>query len=371
MPDPGRRAWYLPPRMWWRKSKPAAQNGAPASPRGDAGAAGRPPGTSGRDARPPGETSGSDSRANAAPNAPGGPPIIRSVGTNGVGAHTNGAPHGDAHIFVDNVRKQFGSTVVLHGITMKLRRKETAVIIGGSGAGKTTLLRLLIGLERPSSGSIWIDGEDISHLDDYQMNRVRQKFGMVFQYAALLDSLTVLENVAFPLREHRKRMSNREIRERVVTMLNSLGLENKEDRMPSELSGGQRKRVGLARALMLEPEIIVYDEPTSGLDPHTSRTVDDLIEKTRDQFNVTSVVISHDMTSTFRIAHQAFLLINGRVAAEGTPDYLANGDNQVARDFIRASGVDYQNISRITDGAEGGTSGETVIRYTDDRGAAE
>jgi phospholipid/cholesterol/gamma-HCH transport system ATP-binding protein len=337
--------------MWWKKSKPAASNGAPASPRRDAGDADRPPGTS---TSAPGGANGATPRVNGA-------------------APSSAAAGGEIHIYVEDVRKQFGRTLVLRGITMKLYRKQTAVIIGGSGAGKTTLLRLLIGLERPSSGHIWVDGEDISFLDDYQMNRVRQKFGMVFQYAALLDSLTVLENVAFPLREHRKQMSNKEVRERVVTMLNSLGLENKENRMPSELSGGQRKRVGLARALMLEPEIIVYDEPTSGLDPHTSRTVDDLIEKTRDEFNVTSIVISHDMTSTFRIAHQAFLLIDGMVAAEGTPDYLANGDNEVARKFIRASGVDYQNIERITDGGPTATDEPVVIRYNnnDERGAAE
>jgi phospholipid/cholesterol/gamma-HCH transport system ATP-binding protein len=230
---------------------------------------------------------------------------------------------------------------------MHLHRKETAVIIGGSGAGKTTLLRLLIGLEQPTTGHIWVDGEDMAYLNDFEMNKMRQKFGMVFQYAALLDSLTVLDNVAFPLREHRKNLGKSEVKDRVVKMLNLLGLENKENRMPSELSGGQRKRVGLARALMLEPQILIYDEPTSGLDPLTSRMVDDLIEETRDRFNVTSVVISHDMASTFRIAHQAFLLVNGRVIAEGTPDQLANGDNEDARKFIVASGVAWERLSRV------------------------
>jgi phospholipid/cholesterol/gamma-HCH transport system ATP-binding protein len=179
------------------------------------------------------------------------------------------------------------------------------------------------------------------------MNKVRQKFGMVFQYAALLDSLTVLENVAFPLREHRKDMTRKQIKEKVVGMLNQLGLVDKEHNMPSELSGGQRKRVGLARALMLEPEVLVYDEPTSGLDPHTSRMVDDLIEETRARFNVTSVVISHDMTSCFRIAHKAYLLIDGLVAAEGTPEDLAFGDSDVARDFIAKSGISPKDLDRI------------------------
>lgn len=253
------------------------------------------------------------------------------------------------HIFVDDVRKSFGSTNVLKGITLHLRRKETAVIIGGSGAGKTTLLRLLIGLEQPTTGHIWVDGEDMAYLDEVQMNKMRKKFGMVFQYAALLDSLNVLDNVAFPLREHRRDLNSSAVKDKVVSMLNLLGLENKEDRMPSELSGGQRKRVGLARALMLEPEILIYDEPTSGLDPLTSRMVDDLIESTRDRFGITSVVISHDMASTFRIAHQAFLVVQGKVIAEGKPDELAHGDNEEARAFIAASGVNTDNVSRVTD----------------------
>ena len=253
------------------------------------------------------------------------------------------------HIFVDDLRKSFGTTHVLKGITMHLRRKETAVVIGGSGAGKTTLLRLLIGLEKPSSGHIWVDGEDIGPLNEREMNRVRTKFGMVFQYAALLDSLNNFDNVAFPLRGHRKDLSEAEIRDKVVKMMNQLGLENKEKRMPSELSGGQRKRVGLARALMLEPKILVYDEPTSGLDPHTSRMVDDLIEETRDRFSVTSVVISHDMASTFRIAHQAFLVIQGLVVAHGTPDELAYGESEISREFIKASGIDPEKLSRVND----------------------
>jgi phospholipid/cholesterol/gamma-HCH transport system ATP-binding protein len=251
------------------------------------------------------------------------------------------------HIVFDQIHKRFGKSVVLDDINIRFRRHETAVIIGGSGAGKTTLLRLLIGLDKPSSGHIWVNGIDIAPLGEYKMNEVRQKFGMVFQYAALLDSLTVMENVAFPLREHRKDLSNKHVAQKVSAMLEQLGIGGKEQNMPSELSGGQRKRVGLARALMLEPEVLVYDEPTSGLDPHTSRMVDDLIEETRDRFNVTSVVISHDMASCFRIAHKAYLLIQGKVAASGTPEELAFGDNQVARDFIAGSGVSPEQLERI------------------------
>jgi phospholipid/cholesterol/gamma-HCH transport system ATP-binding protein len=262
---------------------------------------------------------------------------------------TAAAPHldEDDHVVLEDVWKSFGDVVVLREINIRFKRHETAVIIGGSGAGKTTLLRLLIGLDKPTRGHIWVNGEDIAPLGEYHMNRVRQKFGMVFQFAALLDSLTVFENVAFPLREHRKAMNEAQIRDRVVSTLNLLDLVDKEGHMPSELSGGQRKRVGLARALMLEPEVLVYDEPTSGLDPHTSRMVDDLIEKTRDRFGVTSVVISHDMASTFRIAHRAYLLIDGEVAAAGTPEELAYGDNEVARSFIAASGVHPGELGKL------------------------
>ncbi len=268
----------------------------------------------------------------------------------------------DDHIFVDDVKKNFGSTIVLRGVTMHFKRHQTAVVIGGSGAGKTTLLRMLIALEKPTTGHIWVDGEDLAPLNEFQLNRVRKKFGMVFQYAALLDSLTVFENVAFPLREHQN-LSRKDMKEKVVGMLNLLGLENKEDRMPSELSGGQRKRVGLARALMLEPKILIYDEPTSGLDPLTSRMVDDLIEETRERFDVTSVVISHDMTSTFRIAHQAFLLVQGLVIASGKPDDLAYGSNDAAREFIAASGIAPEKIRRVDRPAEGHTNEDEVIRY--------
>jgi phospholipid/cholesterol/gamma-HCH transport system ATP-binding protein len=255
----------------------------------------------------------------------------------------------DDHVVFDRLHKSFGPVHVLKGIDIRFKRHQTAVIIGGSGAGKTTLLRLLIGLEKASNGHIWVNRRDITPLGEYEMNRVRQRFGMVFQYAALLDSLTVLENVAFPLREHRKDMSARQIKEKVVHMLNQLDLYDKESHMPSELSGGQRKRVGLARALMLEPELLVYDEPTSGLDPHTSRMVDDLIEETREKFSITSVVISHDMASCFRIAHKAYLLIQGQVAASGTPAELAFGDNEVSREFIAKSGIDANNIDRIVE----------------------
>jgi phospholipid/cholesterol/gamma-HCH transport system ATP-binding protein len=249
------------------------------------------------------------------------------------------------HIVLEHVHKRFGDRDVLRDINLVVPRGQTTVVLGGSGAGKTTLLRLLIALERPTTGHIYVDGEDITLLDDVKLNQVRRKFGMVFQYAALLDSMSVLENVAFPLREH-TRMPDADIRREVSEKLRLLGLQGTERLFPSQLSGGMRKRVGIARALMLKPQILIYDEPTSGLDPHTSRMVDDLIEQMREIFNVTSVVISHDMASAFRIAHHACLLADGRIAAEGTPDELMSGANEAARAFIAASAVDVARISR-------------------------
>jgi len=268
-------------------------------------------------------------------------PLVHAGGTNGVGP--------DDIVVLREVKKSFGDQEVLRGINLVARRKETVVIIGGSGAGKTTLLRLIVALDRPTSGQILVEGEDIAVVSEKELNRIRKKFGMVYQYAALLDSISVFDNIAFPLVEHTK-MPKKEIKERVMEKLEILGLDPKlvAPKFPSELSGGMRKRVGLARALMLEPPILVYDEPTSGLDPLTSRLVDDLIEEMRERFNVTSIVISHDIASCFRIAHQAILLIQGKVEAFGPPDSLVNGPSEVARDFIRNSGVDVHGLSRVT-----------------------
>jgi phospholipid/cholesterol/gamma-HCH transport system ATP-binding protein len=247
-------------------------------------------------------------------------------------------------VVLKEVRKSFGDTEVLRGIDLVCRHGETTCIVGGSGAGKTTLLRLVVALEKPTSGSIYVDGEDTVPMSDRQLNTVRQKFGMVYQYAALLDSINVLDNVAFPLVEHTK-LSRAEIRQRVVDKLRILELdESVLAKFPAELSGGMRKRVGLARALMLDPPIVVYDEPTSGLDPLTSRAVDELIDETRRRFGVTSLVITHDIASCFRLADQAVLLIKGQIAARGRPEELAHGDNEVAGDFIRMSGVDVDTI---------------------------
>jgi phospholipid/cholesterol/gamma-HCH transport system ATP-binding protein len=248
------------------------------------------------------------------------------------------------HILVERLEKKFGTHRVLRDVNMRVGRGDVAVIIGGSGAGKTTLLKILIGLDRPTSGSVFVDGVDMFQLSGRKLNELRRKFGMVFQYSALLDSMTVLDNVAFPLREHTK-LKEKEIRQKVREKLNVLGLENVDNKYPSELSGGMRKRVALARALMLEPQAILYDEPTSGLDPLTSRRVDDLILETRDRFGVTSIVISHDMAGALRMADCIFLLAKGEIVASGTPRKLVAGSNKIVQDFIEASGIDAERLT--------------------------
>jgi len=247
------------------------------------------------------------------------------------------------HIVVEGLGKRFGSFEALADVDMSIRRGEITVIIGGSGAGKTTLLKILIGLDRATTGSIRVNDLDIVRLSERELTKVRKRFGMVFQYSALLDSMNVLENVAFPLREHTK-LAEREVRERVRDKLAVLGLQGTEERYPSELSGGMRKRVGLARALMLEPEAVLYDEPTSGLDPITSRKVDDLIVETRDRFGVTSIVISHDMAGALRIADQIVLLANGRVVAAGRPRELVASGTALLREFIESSGIEAERL---------------------------
>jgi len=256
----------------------------------------------------------------------------------------------DEHIVVEGLSKRFEDFVALADIDLTIRRGQIAVIIGGSGAGKSTLVKLLIGLEKPSTGAIYVDGVDIVPLGDTRLNQVRKKFGMVFQYSALLDSMNVLDNVAFPLREH-TRLREREIRRRVLEKLSILELEGTERKFPSELSGGMRKRVALARALMLEPAILIYDEPTSGLDPLTSRMVDRLIEDTRTRFGVTSVVISHDMAGALRIADRIFLLSQGALVAQGAPEALLRGDHELVRQFVEASGIATEQALRRADGA--------------------
>jgi phospholipid/cholesterol/gamma-HCH transport system ATP-binding protein len=238
-------------------------------------------------------------------------------------------------ISFEHVEMRFSGFTALGDISFGVRRGEIAVIIGGSGAGKTTLLRIMVGLLRPTTGAVKIDGEDIARMNERELQRVRAKFGMVFQYSALLDSLTVLENVALPLKEH-ERLSARACKERSLAMLDSLELTGVEDHYPSQLSGGMRKRVALARALIRHPSIVVYDEPASGLDPLTARRVDDLILSTRERFRVTSVVISHDMVEAMKLADHLLVLDKGRLLEDGPPSELRDRPGGLAARYFAA-----------------------------------
>jgi phospholipid/cholesterol/gamma-HCH transport system ATP-binding protein len=244
-------------------------------------------------------------------------------------------------IRIRGLQKSFGAQRVLRGIDLDIERGKTNIIIGGSGQGKSVLMKLLMGLLKPDAGHIWVDGEDIVPLGAKKMARLRRKFGMVFQYAALFDSMNVVENIAFPLLE-RYRLPHAEVMVRVRDLLRRLDLadvEGMEQTFPGELSGGQRKRVGLARALIDRPEILLYDEPTTGLDPVATKNVDEMIRRTADDFGVTSVVISHDMASTFRIGDRIAMLADGQIIAVGTPKELLVSERPELREFIEISGL--------------------------------
>jgi phospholipid/cholesterol/gamma-HCH transport system ATP-binding protein len=242
------------------------------------------------------------------------------------------------HIRIEGIEKSYGSHQVLKGVTFDIHRGITNVIIGASGAGKSVLMRQIIRLEQPDAGSIVVDGEDIVPMNEVALIKVRRKFGMVFQMSALFDSMDVFDNVAFPLREHLK-LNRKELRERVMQRLEDLEVGHAANKMPSELSGGMQKRVAVARALVLEPEVLIYDEPTTGLDPITSRTVDDLMVRMREQFGVTGIVITHDMASVFKIADRINYLFEGRVTASGTPQEFLSSTDPATRDFLEASAV--------------------------------
>ena len=243
---------------------------------------------------------------------------------------------------VVDLKKNYGDHEVLKGITFDVYRGLTNVLIGASGSGKTVLLRQLTRLEQPDSGRIEFDGQDIVPLNEEQLLSVRRKFGMVFQDSALFDSMDVFDNVAFPLREYRSDLPRDEIAKRVQSHLDALGVGAAVRKLPAQLSGGMKKRVAVARALIMEPEILLYDEPTRGLDPIISRTVDQLIESTRKEFSVTSILISHDMRSVLGIAQRVTLLMDGKVEASLPVDDFVRSDNPRVQRFLKASGIDLE-----------------------------
>ncbi len=235
-----------------------------------------------------------------------------------------------------DVYKSFGKQKVLDGLNLEIEDGKTTVIIGKSGGGKSVLLKHIIGLLKPDSGRVFIDDVDIAKLNDKELNEVRKKFGMLFQDAALFDSMNVGENVAFPLREHTKK-KEKEIEEIVRERLNAVGLSGVENKMPSELSGGMRKRVGLARAVAMLPQIVLFDEPTTGLDPIMTEAINELIISTQKNFNLTCIVISHDIQSIFEVGHKIAMLYEGKIIEYGTPEEIRKSDNPVLTQFLSGS----------------------------------
>jgi phospholipid/cholesterol/gamma-HCH transport system ATP-binding protein len=245
-----------------------------------------------------------------------------------------GEPSGsDDMISVQGLKKSFGKSQVLKGIDLHMQRGTTTVVLGGSGSGKTVLMKHIIGLLKPDEGQVIVDGENISTMGRAELNVFRERMGMVFQGAALFDSMTVGDNVAFPLREHTK-MTESEIRDRVKEKLAVVDLHDVEQKFPAELSGGMRKRVGLARAIIRDPKIVLYDEPTTGLDPLTTESVDQMILMAREKLGVTSVVISHDIGSAFHIADHIAVINQGHIVEEGPPAHVRKSQEPFTRQFL-------------------------------------
>jgi phospholipid/cholesterol/gamma-HCH transport system ATP-binding protein len=242
----------------------------------------------------------------------------------------------DLALRVVDIRKTFGNREVLKGVSVDIPRGSILVVLGGSGMGKSVLMKHMIGLLKPDSGAVIVDGQDITRLKALELKKVRSKFGMVFQNGALFDSMTNWENVAFPLREHRRDLKGEALDKRIRELfgLFSLSPENVGPRFPSEISGGQRKRVALARAVALEPQIVLYDEPTTGLDPITTDQVDEMILEAKQKLNVTSIVISHDIASAFKIADHIIFVYDGNIVVEGLKDEMLACEHPFVKQFF-------------------------------------
>lgn len=244
----------------------------------------------------------------------------------------------DVIVEFHDLHKAYGPKKVLRGASLKIFRGEVLVILGGSGTGKSVTLRHILGLEQPDQGSVLVEGEDITHYRENEMYDVRKKFGMLFQSGALFDSMTVFENVAYPLREHTKTRGE-ELARVVKEKLELVNLPNSEHLMPVDLSGGMRKRVGLARSIVLNPEVILYDEPTTGLDPITSFKINEMISDLQAKLSVTSVVVTHDIQSAFSVGDRIAFLNEGVFEWIGTMEEARDSDHPILREFLLTSNV--------------------------------
>ncbi|MEW6418415.1 MAG: ABC transporter ATP-binding protein [Nitrospirota bacterium] len=241
-------------------------------------------------------------------------------------------------IEIINLHKSFGKKHILRGIDLKIEKGESMVIIGGSGSGKSVLLKHIIGILKPDEGKVLIDGVDITVLNEKELYEIRKKFGMLFQMAALFDSMSVWENVGFALMRLKK-IGEKDAKAIAIEKLRMVGLVGVEDLMPSELSGGMKKRVGLARAIAHEPEILLYDEPTTGIDPILADAINELIVEMKKHLSVTDIAITHDMNSAYKIADRISMLYEGRIIETGTPEEIKNSQNPVVRQFITGSAL--------------------------------
>lgn len=237
-------------------------------------------------------------------------------------------------IEIINLHKKFGKLEVLKGVNLILKKGEITAIIGRSGCGKTVLVKHIVGLLKPDKGKIIVDGEDITAINEKKLKYIRRKFGMLFQEGALFDSMTVAENIAFPLKEHTN-LSEKEIKKIVKEKLALVGLKDIEKKMPNELSGGMKKRVALARAIALEPEIVIYDEPTTGLDPMTSVSIYELIQDMEKRLKITSIIITHDVPNVFAVANRIAVLHEGKIIACDTPENIVKSDKPEIQAFLK------------------------------------
>jgi phospholipid/cholesterol/gamma-HCH transport system ATP-binding protein len=262
--------------------------------------------------------------------------VTQVTGPSTRSARSGRTEEGTALIAYQGIYKAFGKKVIFEDLSLEVRRGETITVIGGSGSGKSVLLKCLIGLLYPDRGSILFDGTDVTQLSEHEMGDVRRRVAMVFQGSALFDSLTVGENLAYPLREQLPDLGSEELAERVALNLRRVNLPGIEAMKPSDLSGGMKKRVGLARAIATDPEVILWDEPTTGLDPISTRIIDDLINQMKTELGCTSIVVTHDMDSAFRVSDRMAMLANRRIVASGTVAQMQSSEVPEVRAFFDA-----------------------------------